>query len=730
MSDVLSFRIHGMDCAEEVAILRRELQPLVVAPERLTFDILRGKMSVLPGEPAVQATAIANAVGRTGMRAERWSEEPDVTKATFWSRRGRTALTSICGLFTLGGFFAHASVDGIAAAFGNEGTIVSSAPPNLSILFYSIAIAAGGWTVAPRAWLALRRLRPDMNLLMTVAVIGAALIGQWFEGAVVSLLFAISLALEAWSVGRARRAVDALLAIAPPTALRLESDGGTTEVQANDVKLGELIVVRAGDRVPLDGTVRTGESQVNQAPITGESVPVEKGPGAEVFAGTINGSGVLHVEVTRLAGETTLAQIIRMVSEAQSRRAPSEQWVDRFARVYTPTVFVIAVAVAVVPPLVFGETWSDWWYRALVLLVIGCPCALVISTPVSIVSSLAAAAKHGVLVKGGTFIEAPATLAVVAMDKTGTLTEGTPRVAEVVPFGTHTTGELLRAMGSIEAHSGHPLARAIVDYVRQQGMEIVGASDVQALDGRGATAIVDGRAYWIGSHRYLEERQQETPEVHARLEAMAANGHSVVVMGTDDHVCGFVTLADAVRPVSAAAITALRVAGVKHVVMLTGDNRPTAERIAKDVGITEVQAELLPADKVAAVEALVSRYGSVAMIGDGVNDAPAMGRATIGVAMGAAGSDAAIEAADVALMSDDLARLPWLIAHSRRTLGIIRQNVVLSLAIKLLFVILTVAGRASLWAAIAADMGVSMVVIANALRLLAATPEPAGLPSR
>jgi Cd2+/Zn2+-exporting ATPase len=437
-----------------------------------------------------------------------------------------------------------------------------------------------------------------------------------------------------------------------------------------------------------------------------------------VFAGTVNGEGALQIEVSRLAGESTLAQIIRMVGEAQSRRAPSEQWVDRFAQVYTPAILALAIVVAIAPPLLAGAAWAAWFYRALVLLVIGCPCALVISTPVSIVAALAAAARNGVLIKGGAFMEAPARLRAVALDKTGTITEGRPHVVDVVPMKGHSETELLRAMGAVEAHSGHPLARAIVAHVTQRGIPIEAADDVRAKNGRGATASIGGKRYWLGSQRYLEELGQDTPQVHAQLEAMSADGRSVIVMGTDGHVCGFVTLADAIRPSSAAAIRALREAGIEHIVMLTGDNRQTAQRIAREAGIDEVRAEQLPADKVRIVDDLVRRYGTVAMLGDGVNDAPAMGRATIGVAMGAAGSDAAIEAADVALMSDDLAKLPWLIHHSRRTLGIIQQNVILALGVKAVFIVLAFMGRATLWMAIAADMGVSLVVIANALRLL------------
>lgn len=721
MAERLEFRIHGMDCADEVAILRREVGPAVGGADLLSFDILRGKMIVAAQQKGPASQQVAEAVARTGMRAEPWQEvTPGAGDRSFWQRRGRMLMTTLSGVFSAAGFFLHASGAGLMASLGSEGTGLAEAVPAASAFLYAAGIIAGSWFVAPKAWYAARRLRPDMNLLMVVAVLGAVTIGEWFEAAVVSFLFAVSLALESWSVGRARRAVEALLAIAPPTARVLQPDGRDAEVPAADVPVGSRILVKPGDRIALDGSVRKGRSEVNQAPITGESMPVEKAEGSEVFAGTINGDGALEVEVTRVVGETTLAQIIRMVGEAQSRRAPSEQWVDRFAQIYTPVVFAAAILLAVVPPLITGG-WSEWFYRALVLLVIGCPCALVISTPVSIVASLAAAARNGVLVKGGTFIEAPARLRALALDKTGTLTEGTPQVIDVVPLTGHSEAELLEVIGAMEARSDHPLARAIVAYVKGKGISSFAAADVQSVQGRGMSALVRGKPYWLGSHRYLEELGQETPEIHAELEARSSAGRSVVVVGTRDHVCGFVTLADAVRPQSAAAIAALRAAGVEHVVMLTGDNAATAQRIAKEAGITEVRAELLPADKVAAVEELVRTYGVVAMIGDGVNDAPAMGRATIGIAMGAVGSDAAIEAADIALMADDLSKLPWLVRHSRRTLSIIRQNVTLSLGVKVVFVVLTFGGYATLWAAIAADMGVSLLVIANALRLLAAS---------
>lgn len=713
------FRIRGMDCAEEIAILRREIGPLVGGEENLSFDLLKARMTVAA---PVAEREIVTAVERTGMRAQVWKEASEGAEPVgIWQRWGRTVLTTVSGVGTLAGFATHASIaGGLTEAVGSEGAGLAHAVPIAARILYGIAILAGIWTVLPKAWFALRRLRPDMNLLMVIAVLGAVVIGEWFEGATVAFLFALSLALESWSIGRARRAVAALMDLAPQMARIRQPNGVEEEVPAEQVEVGTVLVVKPGERIPLDGRVVSGTSAVNQAPITGESIPVDKAVGADVFAGTINGDGALEIQSTKRAEDSTLAHIIRIVEEAQSRRAPSEQWVDRFARVYTPAVMAVALAVLVVPPLAFGGSWDDWIYRALVLLVIACPCALVISTPVSIVAALAAAAHNGVLVKGGLFVEIPARLRAVALDKTGTLTWGRPAVVEVVPLAGHDERELLQRVGALEARSEHPLARAILAYTKDRGIAVLPAEDFQILQGKGATGRFEGREYWLGSHRYLEERGQETPEIHDRLEAMSRAGRTAVVVGTADHVCGLIAVADEVRPESRDAVQALRDAGIETIVMLTGDNRGTAEAVGRETGIDEVRAELLPAEKVAAIDQLVARYGQVAMIGDGVNDAPAMARSTISVAMGAAGSDAAIETADVALMSDDLAKLPWLIRHSRRTLRVIRQNIGFSLLVKAVFVVLTFAGFASIWAAIAADMGASLLVIFNGLRLLRA----------
>lgn len=714
------YRIRGMDCAEEVAVLKRELGPLVGGEDRLSFDILKAKMTVAAAPEEISEQEILKAVARTGMGAQVWKEGSEAAEPDgIWQRWGRTALTGLSGLATLAGFLTHASIaGGFVEAVGSEGAGLAHAVPLAARALYAIAILAGLWTVLPKAWFALRRLRPDMNLLMAVAVIGAVWIGEWFEGATVAFLFALSLALESWSVGRARRAVAALMDLAPQMARIRLPDGGEEEVPAEQVAVGTVFVVKPGERLPLDGRVVSGTSAVNQAPITGESVPADKAEGAEVFAGTINGDGALEVQSTRRAEDSTLAHIIRMVEEAQSRRAPSEQWVDRFARIYTPAVMALALAVLVVPPLFFGGSWGDWIYRALVLLVIACPCALVISTPVSIVAALTAAARNGVLVKGGLFIEIPARLRAVALDKTGTLTQGRPAVVEVVPLSDHDERGLLEKVAALEARSEHPLARAILAFAKDRGVEVPPADDFKILQGKGATGRIGGKEYWLGSHRYLEERGQETPAIHNTLEVMSQGGRTVVVVGTQDHVCGLIAIADPVRSESREAVQALRQAGIREIVMLTGDNQDTARAIAQQSGIGDFQAEMLPADKVKAIEDLVARFGQVAMIGDGVNDAPAMARATLSVAMGAAGSDAAIETADVALMSDDLGKLPWLIQHSRRTLRVIRQNITFSLLVKAVFVVLTFAGHASIWAAIAADMGASLLVIFNGLRLL------------
>ncbi len=709
------FKVHGMDCAEEVAALRAELTPLPGVDD-LAFDVLQGKLIVTHVRELASGVQLMQAVARAGLRAEPWRDgvAAAALPANAW-RNKRAVSTALSGLLLVAGFLINAGVRGWTQAFTASN---DSASPLAVRWMYLAATLAGTWFIVPKAWRAMVRLRPDMNLLMVVAVCGAILLGEHQEAAMVSFLFALSLALEAWSVGRARGAIAALMSTVPAQVRVVAHDGGETLLDVNQVAVGSEIVVRPGEKIPLDGGIAKGATSIDQAPITGESAAVSKGVGDSVFAGTINLDGAIHIVTTKPADDTTLARIIRLVGDAQSKRSPSEQWVERFARYYTPVVMAGAAIVATIPPLLLDGGWSEWFYRGLVLLVIACPCALVISTPVSIVSALTSAARRGVLIKGGSHLEAAAGIKAIAFDKTGTLTEGRPTLGEVVPLSGHTRAELLEIAASIEQRAIHLLGQAIVNAANAEGIRVIPADDYRILPGKGATATLAGRAVWIGSPRLLAERGQETPELRGALAKHQDNGASLVVVGEDRHVCGFISLADRVRPNASDAIRRLRAAGVEHIVMLTGDHSAAAQIIGRQVAVDEVRAELLPEGKVNAVAQLVAQYGAVAMVGDGVNDAPALARANLGIAMGAAGTDAALETADIALMGDDLTALPWLVAHSRRTIQIIRQNIFAALGVKAVFILLNLFGEASLWSAIAADTGMSLVVVLNGLRLL------------
>lgn len=589
---------------------------------------------------------------------------------------------------------------------------------------FAAATLCGGALVFPHALASARRLRLDMNVLMTVAVAGAWIIGEGAEGAAVVFLFALAELLESWSVRRARRAIKSLLALTPETALRKTAGAAPQEVPVGEVAVGETILVRSGQRVPLDGEVLTGNSAINQAPITGESVPVDKKPGDSVFAGTINGEGSLEIHVTKAAANSTLARIIKLVEEAEEQKAHTQRFVDRFARYYTPAVFVLAVLVALVPPLIAQGAWSVWSYRALVLLVIACPCALVIATPVSIVSGLTALARKGVLIKGGAFLEAVGKLKALAVDKTGTITQGRPVVTEIIPWSDETPDSVLSKAAAIDVHSTHPLAEAVVADAKQKSASFQPADNYQSKTGRGALAEIEGHLHFIGNHKLAHELGVCSPEVEARLAEIEARGQSLAVLGHAPHdgcagkVLGIIALGDTLRPEVPEALRQLHEAGLRKVVMLSGDNQRTANAIASQAGIDEARGDLMPEQKVEHIKELVARYGQVGMIGDGVNDAPALAVATVGIAMGAVGSDTAIETADMALMNDDLRKLAHAIKISRRTVGIIQFNVGFAVAIKALFLILAFTGHTSLWLAILADTGATLLVIANALRLL------------
>lgn len=552
-------------------------------------------------------------------------------------------------------------------------------------------------------------------------------------------LFSLGNTLEGYTMDRARNAIRMLMDLSPRRATLLQ-DNQEKQVPVDELQVGDRILILPGERIPMDGLVLAGESAVNQAPITGESVPVEKSPGYEVFAGTVNGQGVLTVRVTRLAADTTIARIIRMVEEAQAQKAPSQRFVDRFARVYTPAVIATAAGVALLPPVVgwltgaaaLGPLLGEWVYRALVLLVIACPCALVISTPVSIVSAIASAARAGVLIKGGAHLEALGSLKVIAFDKTGTLTVGQPQVIEIRCLehsaGLHWTEcaeckRMLADAAAVERRSEHPLARAVVATAELQGLThtLPAAEAVEAMAGRGVRGRVGNHQITVGTHIYIHESNPELVESRFCNTVHAAQDAGQTVMVVRDDCCGvrgYIAVADALRPGVPEVMAALREVGIEHTVLLTGDNEATAQAIAAAAGVADVQANLLPEQKVEAIEVLLDRYEAVAMVGDGVNDAPALARASVGIAMGAAGTDTALETADVALMADDLSKLPFAVKLSRRTRAIIRQNVALALGIKAVFLVLAITGVATMWMAVFADVGASLIVTFNGMRLL------------
>ena len=597
-------------------------------------------------------------------------------------------------------------------------------PAWLQTTAFAIATLAGGLLVFPAAWKALLAKRLDMNVLMTVAVAGAWIIGEHGEAAAVVFLFSLSELLESWAATRARRAVQALLELSPPTAIVIGADGTEREIAVAEVAIGTDIRVRSGSRVPLDGEVISGNSSVDQAPITGESVPVDKAPGDPVFAGTVNQEGSLTVRVIKAAGDSTLARIIQLVGEAEEQKPPTQRWVDRFAAFYTPAVFIAAILVAVIPPLLMGQAWNPWVYRSLVLLVIACPCALVIATPVSIVSGLTALARRGVLVKGGVYLEAVGKLRALAVDKTGTITQGKPQVTGITTTGEFSEEEILSIAAAINSHSEHPLAVAIVNEARSRNLNFAPASDYQSVTGQGARATIGGHPRFIGNHRMAHEAGVCSPEIEAILANIEAQGQSLAVLGHAPHegcagkILGIIAIADTLRPEVSEALRLIHAAGIEKVIMLSGDNQRTASAIAKQAGIDEAIGDLMPEQKVEHVRKLVAQYTHVGMIGDGVNDAPALAIASVGFAMGAIGSDTAIETADIALMQDDLAKVAETIILGRRTLRIIRFNVIFALAIKAIFLILAFLGIAGLWFAILADTGATLLVIINSLRLL------------
>lgn len=589
-------------------------------------------------------------------------------------------------------------------------------PGSVALALYMVAYAAGGYDAARHAIRAARKGRFDIDILMVVAALGAATLGEWPEGALLLFLFSLGHALEHYAMDRARNAIKALADLVPKAA-RVRRDGQEIEIPSAELRLGDEVVVRPGERIAADGDVLEGSSAVDQAPITGESIPVEKTPGANVFAGTINGTGSLVIRTTSAPEDTTLARVIEAVGQAQAVRAPSHRFTDRFQQIFTPIILGVTLAIIVLPPL-FGVPFSEGFYRAMVLLVAASPCALALATPSAVLAGIARAARSGVLIKGGVHLENAGTADVVVFDKTGTLTHGKPVVTDVHALSGDEAG-LLALTAAVETRSGHPLASAIVQEAEARGVSLPQAGDLESITGQGIRSAVDGVEVLVGNERLMNESAvQLVPELSARKRALEVEGKTVVLVARAGRLEGLLALRDEPREAAAESIKRLKALGVKRTVMLTGDNEPVARAIAATVGIDEVRAELLPEDKVAAVREFRERYGKVIMVGDGVNDAPAMVEASVGIAMGGAGTDVALETADIALMADDLSRLPYAVSLSRASRRMIVQNLVISLGVIALLVPSALLGLASIGIAIVLHEASTLVVIANALRLL------------
>lgn len=690
-------RIMQMDCPTEEALLRKKLGSM----EGLTgmeFNLMQRVLTVTH-DPQILEPILA-AIRSLGFTPEIASATPAPTDPTPEPAKPWWPLV-------LAG----------TAALSSELVHWLGLPTWMAAVLALVAVLACGTTTYKKGWIAIRNGNLNINALMSIAVTGALLIGQWPEAAMVMVLFTAAELIEAKSLDRARNAIRGLMQLTPERATVLQDNGAWLEVIAKTVAVHARVRVKPGERIALDGRLVSGRSSINQAPITGESLPVDKAEGDDVFAGSINESGSFEYRVTAAADNSTLARIIHAVEAAQGARAPTQRFVDRFAQIYTPVVFALAVTVAVLPPLLLGGDWFSWIYKALVLLVIACPCALVISTPVTIVSGLAAAARHGILVKGGIYLEEGRKLAWLALDKTGTLTHGKPVQTDFVLLHGDDAIEVRRLAASLASRSDHPVSRALAEAARRDGITLRDVTGFEALAGRGTQGVIDGKRYHLGNHRLIHEQGRCSDTLEARLSVLEAQGKTVILLADEHSVQGLFTVADTVKDSSRQAIAELHALGIKTV-MLTGDNAHTAKAIAAQVGIDEARGDLLPEDKLKAIAGLLGKEGTVGMVGDGINDAPALARADIGFAMGAAGTGTAIETADVALMDDDLRKLPRFIRLSRDTHTLLVQNITLALGIKAVFLVLTLMGSGTMWMAVFADVGASLLVVGNGLRLL------------
>jgi len=698
-SEAKTYRVQGFTCANCAAKFENNVKSLPgVQDAKVNFGA--SKITVW-GTTTIEELEKAGAFENLKVREDK---EKSVKREPFWKQKENIKVYISAVLLVISWF--------LGKQYGEEHIFAT--------IGYAAAILIGGYSLFIKGFKNLVRLNFDMNTLMTVAILGAAAIGEWGEGATVVILFAISEALERYSMDKARQSIESLMDIAPKEAL-IRRGNEEMMVPVDDIQVGDIMIVKPGQKLAMDGIVIKGTSTLNQAAITGESVPVTKTVGDEVFAGTLNEEGLLEVKVTKRVEDTTLSKIIHLVEEAQAERAPSQAFVDRFAKYYTPAIIIFALLLAVIPPLFMGADWSEWIYRGLAVLVVGCPCALVISTPVSIVTAIGNAAKNGVLIKGGIYLEEAGNLKVIAFDKTGTLTKGIPSVTDVVTYNGN-ENELMTITAAIEKGSQHPLASAIIRKPEEDGLNFndVSVEEFQSITGKGVKAKVNNAMYYVGSPGLFEELLPNgiQSEIKEQITTLQIQGKTVMVLGTEKEILALIAVADEIRESSKEVIRKLHQVGIEKTVMLTGDNQRTAEAIGKQVGVSDIKADLLPEDKLNFIKELRDKYRSVAMVGDGVNDAPALAASTVGVAMGGAGTDTALETADIVLMSDDLSKLPYTIKLSRKALAIIKQNITFSLGIKALSLLLIVPGWLTLWLAIFADMGATLIVTLNSMRLL------------
>lgn len=695
------FRIDDMDCPTEEGLIRDKLTGMI-GVTALDFNLIQRRLTVTHSPEVLEN--IVSALQNIGFEAK--IESGNSTPAT-----PQIEAISKTNWWLL-------AFSGIAATLSEVLGWIAGVPEWAIIALALLAILSGGLPTYKKGWIALKNGNLNINALMSIAVTGAVAIGHWPEAAMVTFLFTLAELIEAKSLDRARNAIRGLMELAPETATVRQQDGNWLDMAAKEVPLGAVVRLRPGERIALDGIVTSGRSAVNQAPITGESMPVDKAEGDVVFAGTINETGSFEYRVTAEASHSTLSRIIHAVESAQGSRAPTQRFVDQFAKIYTPSIFAIALLVAILPPLLNGGSWLDWIYKALVLLVIACPCALVISTPVTIVSGLAAAARKGILIKGGVYLEEGHQLTTLALDKTGTITHGKPAQTDFIALtGDDTRIHTLAA--SLAARSDHPVSLAIARAANESGIVLLDVAEFAAILGRGVKGSIDGHTYQLGNHQLIEDLGLCSADIEAKLMPLERQGKTAVLLANQTGVLGIFAVADTVRDTSRQAIAELHSLGVKTL-MLTGDNVHTAEAIASEVGIDEARGNQLPENKLTTIEQLLKdgNGGKIGMVGDGINDAPALARADIGFAMGAAGTDTAIETADVALMDDDLRKIPAFVRLSRDTAAILKQNIALALGIKLVFFMLTFIGMATMWMAVFADMGASLIVVANGLRLL------------